>query len=234
MCVCSHDAVCSADAQKAKSCVKVVESRPVQVEFATRKLAQPKKPARKKLVHGGDVSEGDGTGSSDEEEEDYEALTARAGSTVKTKKQRKARTLRGQPKFDIGRVVVIQDIPADGKEESLRKKCEKVGQVEDILFPVNSDPQRAHVTFSTYKLARLAVRELNGKKLKKKAESYLRVSLLSQENKKVSTKTLKKSRIIVRNLSFKCDENDVKQEFEKFGSVLRVDIPTKDNGLKLG
>ncbi len=221
------------DAQKAKVSVKMVERRPVQVEFAKRKLLSSKKGVVKDGVGVAGVG-GAAEHESSDEEEDYEALTARTASVGTTKKQRKARSQRGRPKFDIGRVAVIQNIPAEGKEKRLRKKCEKFGQVDEIIFPANSDPQKAHMTFSTHKAARLAVKELNDTKYKKSAEGVLKVSLLSQESKSVSNKTLKKSRIIVRNLSFKCEQEDVKREFERFGSVLRVDIPVKENGYKRG
>ena len=38
---------------------------------------------------------------------------------------------------------------------------------------------------------------------------------------------LQQSRIIIRNLSFQCEENDLRAIFSKFGTVSDVSIPTK-------
>ncbi|XP_054716189.1 RNA-binding protein 28-like [Uloborus diversus] len=45
---------------------------------------------------------------------------------------------------------------------------------------------------------------------------------------------LRKKRIIVRNLSFKVSEDDLKQIFSKYGNVLDVKIPLKADGRKRG
>lgn len=229
--------VCREDAQKAKSRVKVVGSRPVQVCFARRKcLGKLRgKPATAPSQGGGseemEVVGGEGDEAEEEEEEDYEALTAR--NQVQTK-QHRAKSERSLPKFDVGKVAVFRSLPVEAKEKRLRKKCEKFGEVEEVIFPLDSDPQMAHVVFSTHKVAHLAVKGLNGVRYKKSMDSVMAVQLLSQQNKKVSTKTLKKSRLIVRNLSFKCSEEDIQEVFEKFGPVLRVDIPKKENGYMRG
>nr|XP_057932024.1 RNA-binding protein 28 [Doryrhamphus excisus] len=43
-----------------------------------------------------------------------------------------------------------------------------------------------------------------------------------------------KARLIIRNLSFKCSEDDLKQVFAKFGSVLAAKIPLKPDGKMRG
>lgn len=168
-----------------------------------------------------------------EEEEDYEALTARnelPGKQCRTK----SKSERSCPKFDVGKIVVVRGLPVDAKEKRLLKKCEKFGEVEEVIFPLESDPQGAHVVYSMHKAAHLAVKELTGTRYKKSSEGVMVVELLSHQNKKVSAKTLKKSRLIVRNLSFKCSEEDVQEVFQKFGMVLRVDIPRKEDGCMWG
>lgn len=198
--------------------MKVVGSRPVHISFAKRKCLS-KTPNR-----GG---EGEGEEEEDEKEDDYEALTARNALPTK---QHRAKSERRKPKFDVGKVVVFKNLPLDAKEKRLRKKAEKFGDVEQIVLPLDSDPQAAHVIFVTHKAARSALKGLNGVKYKKKCEHTMTVQLLLQENKKVSAKSLKKSRLIVRNLSFKCSKEDIRSVFEKFGPVLAVDIPKKENG----
>ena len=216
--------------------MKVVGGRPVQVTFANKKNLW-KSTGRGRGIVGEEV-EGErppGRGLEGEESEDgddYEALTARNELVVK--KQRRARSKRGSAKFDVGMVVVVTGIPAQASGKRLRKKCERFGVVEDMVFPVDSEPQTGHVTFSTHKAARLAVKGLNGAKYKKSCDSVMESKLLSQQNKVISSKTLKKSRLIIRNLSFKSSEEDIRTLFARFGPVLRVDIPKKDNGHMFG
>ena len=82
----------------------------------------------------------------------------------------------------------------------------KVGTVENIQFPVpNRDVSTAFVTFESYKDARYAVEALNGVTHR---GTTLTAVLLSREIKQVSRETLKKSRLIVRNLSFQCSEGE--------------------------
>ncbi|KAM4618578.1 RNA-binding protein 28 isoform 2-T2 [Polymixia lowei] len=47
-------------------------------------------------------------------------------------------------------------------------------------------------------------------------------------------KTPLKARLIIRNLSFKCSEEDLKQTFAKFGTVLEAKIPLKPDGKMRG
>ena len=130
-------------------------------------------------------------------------------------------------------MLVLSDLPEGISEKKIRKKCEKSGaKVESIVFPV---PERstptAYVTFSSHKEARRTLKESNGMSWK---SVTLSATLLSKESKAVSQKTLKKSRLIVRNLSFKCSEQDVLDSFRPFGEVAEVNIPRKPNGHMLG
>ena len=214
LCICAY----SEDAKKALSKVKIFRGRPLQVSFSSRKSLKQSK--RKD----GDEEE--------EEEEDYETLTARKGHV---KKSRKAKTERTSPKYDVGRVVVIKNLPTNAIEKRIRRKCERFGTVEDVTYPVTSDdPDVAHVMFDSHRTARLAVEGLKGAKYKKESDGVMDVVLLSKGFKSVSSKTLKKSRLIVRNLSFKCSEEDIKTVFSKFGTVLTVHFPRKENGYMRG
>ncbi|XP_054160642.1 RNA-binding protein 28-like [Oppia nitens] len=56
---------------------------------------------------------------------------------------------------------------------------------------------------------------------------------LDKKKKKAFLKT-KKSRIIVRNLSFKANEDILRKEFKKFGEILEIQIPKKSDGKMLG
>ncbi len=116
--------------------------------------------------------------------------------------------------------------------EKIRKKCRKFGTVVDIIFPVpDKETPTAYVTYQTHKEARQAAAGLEGKPYK---GSALRAVVLSKEGKAVSKKTLKKSNLIVRNLSFRCSEADVREVFSPFGKVAEVRIPRKPDGRMLG
>ena len=221
----------------------MIGGRPVQIVFA--KQREPRKKGGKVKVD----KEGDGCKESDaihreeeeEEEEgvkreassdsedDYETLSAKAGGRPRKHKQKAER---GHAKFDIGRVVVVGHLPADTAVGRLREECETIGKVENLEFPVSDrEIPSAFISFSTHKEARLAVVHFNGQTFD---GVLLSAQLLSREGKRPSNKSLKKSRLIIRNLSFKCSEADVRRVFEKHGHVVEVHIPRKPNGHMLG
>ena len=121
----------------------------------------------------------------------------------------KPRSQRGEAKFDVGRVVVLTHLPTSTSKKWLRKNCKKFGAIEHIQYPVpNRDVPTAFVTFESYKDARCAVEGLNGATHRGTA---LAAVLLSRENKEVSKKTLRKSRLIVCNLSFLVPQGSCKK-----------------------
>ncbi len=212
--------------------MKLVQGRPVQLHFAKRKQANKSKAHSGQ--DGGEVGGVlEGVETSDDDNDDYESQTAKTnGGGVR---KHRAKSERSTAKYNIGRVVVLSNLPEDGKGRRIRHRCEKYGDVEDVTYPISSDqPSVAHVTFSSHKCARFAVEDLRGSKYKKTSEEVLSAVLLSKENKSVSAKTLNKSRVLVRNISFKCDEEDIKEVFEKFGDIQNVHIPRKQNGYMLG
>lgn len=176
-------------------------------------------------------------------EDDYEALTAKRSGVVgrvsnndRVRGKNKRKTERGDARFDTGRVVVLSGLPeGEVLEKKLRKECERIGKVESIECPVSGrEIPSAYITYSTHKEARVAVSRLNGWSFGEAGSTKIMAQLLSREGKGVSKKSLKKSRLIVRNLSFKCCEDDVRGVFEKYGRLLEVHIPRKPNGHMLG
>ena len=150
----------------------------------------------------------------------------------RVEKYRKPKSQRAASKFDVGRTVVLKNLPECITEKKILKKCINFGTVKSVSFPVaGREVPTAFVTFQEYKEAKKAVCSLNGTNYK---GATLEAVLLSKEGKQVSKKTLKKSRLIVRNLSFKCSEDDVKKAFSHFGQVIEVHIPRKANGAMLG
>ncbi|XP_034444535.1 RNA-binding protein 28 isoform X3 [Hippoglossus hippoglossus] len=57
---------------------------------------------------------------------------------------------------------------------------------------------------------------------------------VNEEGSKGIRKKLLKAKLIIRNLSFKCSEDDLKQVFSKFGTVLESKIPLKPDGKMRG
>ena len=207
---------------KAKSKVKILGGRPVQLSFSKRKSLNASRESEKEANGVEEV----------EEEDDYETLTARKGQI---KKPHTSKSERGPPKFDVGRIVVIRNLPLEATETRIRRKCERFGLVEDVTYPVSPDEQHiAHVTFDSHGAARLAIKELNNTRYKKKCDQIIGAVLLSKGHKTISAKTLKKSRLIVRNLSFKCSEEEVKHIFSEYGAVSDVHTPRKENGYMRG
>ena len=128
--------------------------------------------------------------------------------------------------------MVLKNLPETTTGKKLSKKCQKFGTVESVTFPVpNREIPTAFVTFESFKEARTAEFGLNGASYRGKS---LDAVLLSRENKAVSKRTLRKSRLIVRNLSFKCSEDGLKDTFSQFGDVVEVHLPRKKDGTMLG
>lgn len=83
----------------------------------------------------------------------------------------------------------------------------------------------AFVRFKEYKSAIRATQKIPGKKVKK--SGVLSACLLIKENKHPTKKQMQKSRLIIRNLSFKCEEEYLTEVLSKFGKILNISIPTK-------
>ena len=104
--------------------------------------------------------------------------------------------------------------------------------MEDVIFPVpNREAPTAFVTYKTHREARQGAAGLEGNTYK---GSALGAVVLSREGKAVSKKTLKKSNLIVRNLSFQCSETDIREVFSPFGEITEIRVPRKPNGRMLG
>ena len=126
-------------------------------------------------------------------------------------------------------------------ERKLRRKFSKYGPLENVYFPVAMEKEgvervkerTAQVTYKNHQDARKAVKGLEGLTMDG-AVNPLKAVLMSREGKEVSKTTLAKSRLIIRNLSFQCQTQDVEQIFSQYGAVRDVHIPKKPNGKMLG
>lgn len=142
--------------------------------------------------------------------------------------EEKAKSQKRATGKDIGRTIVLTKLAQDLNQNHVRKKCRKIGPVEKVIFPVEGrDSPTAFVIFQSHKDAREAVKKLNGKIFK---GNFIEASLLSREGKTQNQKSIKKSKLIVRNLSFKCKEEDIRKFFSQFGQITEVHIPIKLEG----
>lgn len=165
--------------------------------------------------------------SHEEEEEDEEEMPPKK-KLKSSQQEEKIKTHKRGTGSDIGRTIVLTKLATDLTQNHIRKKCRKIGPVEKVTYPVEGrEESTAFVIYQSHKDARQAVLKLNGKIFK---GSFIEASLLSREGKGPNQKSLKKSKVIVRNLSFKCKEDDIRKFFSQFGQVTEVHIPTKLEG----
>ncbi|XP_077965753.1 RNA-binding protein 28-like [Styela clava] len=147
--------------------------------------------------------------------------------------------------------VIVTGFPALYKTEhviNLWKKC-GLKEPREVIFPSEniedsestekSEPdteakdlrQSAKFIVDTKQAALKAYNKLSDKNIGKKKNYKLKVNFLTPEG---NQKAARKSRLIVRNVSFKCTEGDLKKTFSSYGTVTEVKIPTKPDGKKRG
>ena len=96
------------------------------------------------------------------------------------------------------------------------------------MYPVeNYENPTAHVVYKSHKISRVAVKGLHGKTVK---GSILNAVIFSKQHKSQSVKSQKKSRLIIRNLPFKCSKEILMKQFSKFGEISEIVLPVKTVG----
>ncbi|XP_056621882.1 RNA-binding protein 28 isoform X2 [Triplophysa dalaica] len=129
-------------------------------------------------------------------------------------------------------------------KEKGTEKCRGIGYV---TFSMEDDAQRALKEVKEYDgqkiVVVLAKKKPDDKKRRKtkikeeseeKKEEIPKEPAESQQKFQGMRKNKLKARLIVRNLSFKCTEDDLKQIFSEFGVVLEAKIPLKPDGKMRG
>lgn len=146
----------------------------------------------------------------------------------KFKGEKKSKSQRKSEGNELGRTVAITGLTYGLKPGHIRKRCGKIGNVEKVTFPVEGrEKATAFVVFESHKDAREVVTKLSGRIFK---GNTINVVLLSREGKAPKQKSPMKSKLIVRNLSFKCKPEELRDFFSKFGQVTDVHIPKKSDG----
>ncbi|XP_004856457.1 RNA-binding protein 28 isoform X2 [Heterocephalus glaber] len=99
------------------------------------------------------------------------------------------------------------------------------------------DVQRALKEITTFEGSKINI-TVAKKKLRNNSKEKRKNENSESPKKELKTKKAKvadkKARLIIRNLSFKCSEDDLKTVFSQFGAVLEVNIPRKPDGKMRG
>ncbi|XP_071943296.1 RNA-binding protein 28-like isoform X2 [Antedon mediterranea] len=204
------------DAEKATHAHKSINGRKLVVKFADRKNVKDK-PKKRKEIERNDESEDEETSDIESKKVTKEKVSKAFASNVTTH-----------------RTLVIKNLLKDTTKEDVNEIISKTNNVEEVKFPVSEEEKNvSYVRYESPTDAKTAQTLLKKVKIN---DRNLDVILLSSHNATVSQTTLKKARLIVRNLSFKCRENDLLKAFEKFGEISEVSIPRKgnDNGKIFG
>ncbi|XP_060779605.1 RNA-binding protein 28 [Neoarius graeffei] len=161
-----------------------------------------------------------------------------------------------------GLTLFVKNLPTSASSEHLEEIFSEVGPVKRCFVVRNKGSETCrgigYVTYSMEEDAQRALREIkdyDGQKIsvvqakkklhekkkgkKKKAEPTTESpeepsEVKSQKKPQGMRKNKLKARLIIRNLSFKCSETDLKEVFSKYGTVLEVTIPLKPDGKKRG
>ncbi|NXK15182.1 RBM28 protein, partial [Herpetotheres cachinnans] len=116
------------------------------------------------------------------------------------------------------------------------KTCRGFGYV---TFSLAEDAQRALQEATILGGRRLSVtlarqRPREGRKKPQQEEEAAVGTAAAPPRPKKPRAASRKARLIIRNLSFKCSENDLRSLFSPFGTVLEVNIPRKPDGKMRG
>ncbi|XP_025721355.1 RNA-binding protein 28 isoform X2 [Callorhinus ursinus] len=153
-----------------------------------------------------------------------------------------------------GLTLFVGRLPPSARSEQLEELFSQVGPVKQcfvvtekgskacrgfgyVTFSMLEDVQRALKEITTFEGCKISVTIAKKKQRNKSTEkgenetSEPPKKELKPKKPKVADK---KARLIIRNLSFKCSEDDLKTVFAQYGAVLEVNIPRKPDGKMRG
>ncbi|XP_029471873.1 RNA-binding protein 28 [Rhinatrema bivittatum] len=150
-----------------------------------------------------------------------------------------------------GLTLFVRRLPGTARSERLQEIFSDIGPVKQCFVVTEKGNEKCrgfgYVTFSLLEDAQRAqkeVQEFDGckidvsfakKKLREKKRREKSQETAGKGPKQKAGKSLyRKARLIIRNLSFKCSEDDLKESFSSFGAVLEVNIPRKADGKMRG
>ncbi|XP_023592853.1 RNA-binding protein 28 isoform X1 [Trichechus manatus latirostris] len=153
-----------------------------------------------------------------------------------------------------GLTLFVGRLPPSARSEQLEELFSQVGPVKQcfvvtekgskacrgfgyVTFSMLEDVQRALKEITTFEGCKINV-TVAKRKLKHKSKEKGKNENLESPKKVLKPKKAKmadkKARLIIRNLSFKCSEDDLRTVFAQFGAVLEVNIPRKPDGKMRG
>ncbi|XP_046278406.1 RNA-binding protein 28 [Marmota monax] len=153
-----------------------------------------------------------------------------------------------------GLTLFVSRLPPSVRSEQLEELFSQVGPVKQcfvvtekgskvcrgfgyVTFSMPEDVQRALKEITTFEGCKINV-TVAKKKLRNKSKEKKKNESSESPKKELKPKKAKvadkKARLIIRNLSFKCSEDDLKTIFAQFGAVLEVNIPRKPDGKMRG
>ncbi|XP_034735105.1 RNA-binding protein 28 [Etheostoma cragini] len=150
--------------------------------------------------------------------------------------------------------IFVGSLPASATNERLEEIFSEIGPVKQCFVVRETGTEKCrgfgYVTYSMQEDAQRAMKEIkeyDGNKLstsvaKKKIKDKRKTAPKepaaapkgNEQKSKGFRKTHLKARLIIRNLSFKCSEDDLKQVLSEFGTVLEAKIPLKPDGKMRG
>ncbi|RNA43109.1 RNA-binding [Brachionus plicatilis] len=139
-------------------------------------------------------------------------------------------------------------ITFDNDNKKLLKEIKKLfsGVIITNLSESKEEKSRYQLEFVNYKACKDAKNQLSEKfnedilkiesalQKKKKENAKTQISTRKQEKQKGNVFEVNVPKIILRNLSFKFDEESLRKEMEVFGNVKLVNIPKKEDGKMKG
>ncbi|XP_068579454.1 RNA-binding protein 28 isoform X2 [Cebidichthys violaceus] len=162
-----------------------------------------------------------------------------------------------QRKAMPARTLFVSSLPVSASNEGLEQIFSEIGPVKQcfvvsekgtdkcrgfgyVTYSMEEDAQRALKEVKEYDGRKLSVtvakKKINVKDKRKTApeEPAAAAPKENEQKNKGFRKSSLKARLIIRNLSFKCSEDDLKQILSKFGTVLEAKIPLKPDGKMRG
>uniref|UniRef100_A0A8C9UX56 RNA binding motif protein 28 n=1 Tax=Scleropages formosus TaxID=113540 RepID=A0A8C9UX56_SCLFO len=135
----------------------------------------------------------------------------------------------------------VRNLPVSATNERLEEVFSELGPLKKCFVVKEKGTDRCrgfgYVAFSMEEDSRKALKETikyDGRKLSVTAAKKKAYDKKKEESTVKLKNKNKKARLIIRNLSFKCSEEDLQQVFSKFGTVLEVNVPLKPDGKKRG
>ena len=133
-------------------------------------------------------------------------------------------------KIPLTLISSVCDSVQTGETQHIVEFCSDFRKVKHVA-EVKLVGDQIHVKFRSIREAKNGIRKLNNNTYK---DCELTAVQLSESTVNIPQSVLKRSRLIVRNLSFKCNEDDLKKAFEDCEGMTDASIPVKLDGKKYG